>query len=342
MILCTPMFPAIHHLDPEAQIDIIGHNRNGCLDVVKGNPHIGGTYDYSFVRSRRHRKEVAAFIAKQKYDAALIPMGGAPGWLQLLLFRSKIKTIKKIVSIPGNQLWERASLFFLYRRIHFIPWLTGRHEIDLNLDLVQSFSRKPLHRSYRTSISYSSDENILKELGLPPRYVCLQIGAAAGLPTPKKWQEDRFSLLINFLSEQYPQLGLVAVGTQKEYEMFAAPLMQKHPQLINTAGRTDINQLCNILAGAQATVTHDSGIMHMANALGAPLIALYGPTDYTRTSPLGPASVVLRKELDCAPCMFGMGGRSEAQIYEQCPRPACMEAITVDDVLLELQKVLKV
>ncbi|MBU4277674.1 MAG: glycosyltransferase family 9 protein [Proteobacteria bacterium] len=341
MILKTPMFKAIQALDPGAEIDVMANNRAGAVDVIRGLPELRNAYEFQTAESPRRRKEFARLIRDNKYDVALIPMDGGPGWLRLILWRSRIPKKVQLCAVPGNRLWERAQLVLLHRRIEFVPWLVGRHEIDMNLDLVQALIKKPLHRNYQTSVCYQPDKEVVARFGLPSRYVCLQVGAAEGLHTPKRWPVENFSRLIRALGERYPDIGLVTVGTPREYEMFVAPLMEDHPQLINTAGRTDIGQLCNVLQGAEAVVTHDSGIMHIANALDSRLIALYGPTDFTRTRPLGENAVVLRQDLPCAPCMFGSGGPSESEIYESCPQLECMAEISVNDVLDALQKALK-
>lgn len=341
MVLRTPMFTAIKNLDPEAEIDVMANNRNGAVDIVEGDPLVRRTYKYDTRCSHGRKREAAEFIREQHYDVALLPLFGAPGWLQLTIYRAKIPKKVQLCLVPGNKFRERAVVMLLHRRVLFVPGLVGRHEIDINLDLVQALSNKPLERNYRTTVSYRPDEGVCRELGLPERYVCLQIGASAGSPTPKRWPGENFSALIELLSRQYPGLGIVTVGTQKEKELYIDPLVRKHPGIVNTAGRTDINQLCNVIKNGELAVTHDSGAMHLANALDVPLIALYGPTDYTRTRPLGENSVILRKDLACSPCMFGMGGGQEAEIDRTCPGKECMAGISVDEVMGCIQSILK-
>jgi len=69
-------------------------------------------------------------------------------------------------------------------------------------------------------------------------------------------------------------------------------------------------------------VTNDSGLMHVAAALGVPVVAIFGSTDPARTGPLGENCRVVRKPLPCAPCL-----------KTHCPeKRECMEKITVDEV----------
>lgn len=98
-------------------------------------------------------------------------------------------------------------------------------------------------------------------------------------------------------------------------------------------GRTTLRQSAAILAACSALVTGDSGPMHMATAVGAPVVGLFGPT--TREwgfFPSGPRDRVLEKGLACRPCsLHGKG---------TCPRNAqCLAAITPEEVLAALEAV---
>jgi len=81
---------------------------------------------------------------------------------------------------------------------------------------------------------------------------------------------------------------------------------------------------------ANLVITIDSGPMHLAAAMGTPVVALFGPTAPWRTGPFGPEHTVLRVELACSPCL-----------KRQCRyNHECMEQLTVDQVVEAAQKVL--
>ena len=71
----------------------------------------------------------------------------------------------------------------------------------------------------------------------------------------------------------------------------------------NLCGRTDLAQAIDLLSCARLVVSNDSGLMHVAAALGRPLIAMFGPTEPRRTGPYGQFNSVLHHPLPCAPCM---------------------------------------
>ncbi len=92
-------------------------------------------------------------------------------------------------------------------------------------------------------------------------------------------------------------------------------------RLVNLAGRTSIGALIGLIARMTAFISNDSGAMHVAAALGRPVVAIFGPTDERRTKPLGDQAV-LHADVFCRPCML-----------RDCPIDhRCMKRVTVDDV----------
>ena len=83
--------------------------------------------------------------------------------------------------------------------------------------------------------------------------------------------------------------------------------------ILNLAGRTSLAELAALLRNARLAVTTDTGPMHLACALGTPVVALFGPTAPWRTGPFGDGHVVVRLDLPCSPCF-----------RRQCLEPRCL------------------
>jgi heptosyltransferase-2 len=89
------------------------------------------------------------------------------------------------------------------------------------------------------------------------------------------------------------------------------------------AGRTSVRELTALIRRCNFFITNDSGPMHLAAAFNVPLVAIFGSTDNTTTSPYSENSVVVRSETECAPCL-----------KRECPTDhRCMTAVTADDVI---------
>lgn len=153
------------------------------------------------------------------------------------------------------------------------------------------------------------------------RYVVLAPGAAYG--TAKQWPPDRFAALAAQLLASH--VAVVLVGSQADQATCgaiaaragAAPAAPAAPggtadgtpRLVDLSGRTSLAELAAVLAGAAAVVSNDSGAMHLAGAVGAPVVAVFGATDERRTAPLtsGPdaqAPAIVAARAFCRPCLL--------------------------------------
>ena len=98
---------------------------------------------------------------------------------------------------------------------------------------------------------------------------------------------------------------------------------------IDAAGRFDLPETASLLSAFDLLVTGDTGPMHLADAVGTPVVALFGPSDPRRYGPISPGQTVLRVDLPCSPC--GMVRLPP----ERCRGhvPDCMDGITVARVV---------
>jgi ADP-heptose:LPS heptosyltransferase len=96
--------------------------------------------------------------------------------------------------------------------------------------------------------------------------------------------------------------GVAVTGGPADAPMAAAICEGLGSAPRSLAGRLSLKQLAAVLGSADLMVTVDSGPMHIAGAVGTPVVALFGPTDPVRTGPVGPAQV-LRRALPCSPCL---------------------------------------
>jgi ADP-heptose:LPS heptosyltransferase len=151
------------------------------------------------------------------------------------------------------------------------------------------------------------------------------------MATPKTWGPDNFIALMHRLKERWPEMSMVVVGDKADSLSTVQRLQQEVPFLVNTAGQTTLDELAEILQKAALVICHDSGVMHLANASGADLIALYGPTDDTRTRPLGPKSRLLFSRNECFRAMYNWN-LSEQELAKKYPDHYCLSGITVDQV----------
>ena len=154
----------------------------------------------------------------------------------------------------------------------------------------------------------SAVDTALQALGLQRQgYYVFAPGAEYG--PAKRWPAQHFAAL----AQQLP-LPVVLLGSGKEAALCAEIAQTVHAarpgHCLDWAGRTSLDQALAAIAGAQAMVSNDSGLMHVAAAFGVPQVALFGSSSPLHTPPLSPkAQVIWLKDdaayqppLDCAPC----------------------------------------
>ena len=118
----------------------------------------------------------------------------------------------------------------------------------------------------------------------------------------KRWPVEYFAQLVQLLSRNDPALRFAILGS-KEDAAAGAIISQAEPQrCLNLAGQTSLPEMVEWIRLCELLVTNDTGPMHVAAALGKPVVAMFGPTDPRRTGPYLQTQQVLRISLPCAPC----------------------------------------
>jgi lipopolysaccharide heptosyltransferase I len=132
----------------------------------------------------------------------------------------------------------------------------------------------------------------------------------------KRWPIEKFAGIVGPLRERF---GLESVVAGAEAD---ARLNGGIPAKFNLTAKTNLRQLVGLLERAELVIGNDTGPMHMAAAMGIPLVATYGPTDAVRTGPFGRADSVVRLDLPCSPCHS-----------RTCCHRSCMEWLEIEAIL---------
>ncbi len=144
-----------------------------------------------------------------------------------------------------------------------------------------------------------------------------------------QWRWENFAKLGDILQEKYKAKIILFGGPQ---DINAAReiynIMKTKP--INLAGLTTIKQLASVISFCNLFVGNDTGPMHIAVAMGVPVVAIFGPADPSRTGPYGKKHKVVYKKLPCAPCFR----------HPTCTDYKCMNIITVEDVLGRIEELI--
>jgi heptosyltransferase-2 len=159
------------------------------------------------------------------------------------------------------------------------------------------------------------------------RLVGINISASPRWLT-KCWPKPHIAKLCEELGLR--DIRVVITGT--EYDLADANTLAnlaKNTKIINTCGKTSINQLACLIKRCSVYISADSSPLHVAASQGIPFVALFGPTDPQRHLPPANNYLVLKKDLDCSPCYRA-----------KCKTNKCMKLITPQEVLEAIEKLL--
>ena len=271
--------------------------------------------------------------------------GGLGGFLRLVreLRRERYDTAVDLQRIQKSALLARLSgaprvVGFAPERVKEASWLwTGeriavprdaRHVLELYLAAARHFgaaARVPRHRFARDEAAEAWAEALLGELGRAPGLVNLGASKPAN-----RWEPERFGRLARALVEEL-DVPVCLTGGPTDRPAAERARAEAGARVRDLVGATSLRQLVALSRQARLFVGCDTGPMHLAAAVGTPVVALFGPADPARTGPFGTGHRVLRVPPPCAPC--------ERKTCDQ-PRHACMEDLTVELVLAAVREAL--
>ncbi len=145
-----------------------------------------------------------------------------------------------------------------------------------------------------------------------------------------RWPPDRFTALLNRLGTEMPSLRLALSGGPGDVELAAGIAAGVRPEarLLNLASKVSVKELGALLARADCVVTADTGPLHIASAVGAPIVCLSGAADPDRTGPTSPRDlVVINRDLPCIACQGRTCARGDIACMTQMPVDWVFEAV---------------
>lgn len=321
VLLATPVITALRQAFPRARIDFAvgGWSRA----VVENNPHLDGLVDcgrvgsgsrYSWheyldlVRRIRAGRYEACFVLDRSPLISLLPyLGGVPKRVGL---DSRGRGFSLTVGVPVAGL---------------------KHEAELYLDTVRAVGivvNTPKLEFYPTE----EDRRHVSELVANRQVVSSLIvihpagGSNPGMNlSAKRWPPQRFAALADrLMDEMGAQVFLVGGADDGPIAAAIKEGMRQKPW--DLTGQLTLGQLGALLEWCDLFVGHDTGVMHLAVAVGAPVVAIFGPSDPQMYGPYSENSVALWHTVGCNPCLLH-GCWNTA-----CRRFVCIEAVTVEEV----------
>jgi len=147
---------------------------------------------------------------------------------------------------------------------------------------------------------YDEVDRLLSRSGVTPGTSWVAMNVSARWPT-KRWPAASFAEVADRVRQEGCGAVVMIGGPEERADAAAVNGMMKTPA-IDLAGATTVGILPALLSRASLLITNDSGPMHVAAAVGTPVVALFGPTSAVRTGPYGAGHEVLTGKVPCRPC----------------------------------------
>jgi heptosyltransferase-2 len=326
VLLSTPVIHALRQKFPQAFISMLVAPY--AKDVVEGNPYLDEVIIYD--KDGKHKSWWRSFkfanrLKKKKFDLAII-----------LHPTNRMHLITFLAGIPQRLGFNRKLGFLINRRKNHTKQEGRKHEAEYNLDLLADLgitgNPQDLFMPIRQeSVQYV--EALFRKEGISPADKILAINPGASCPS-KIWPTERFAQVAEKLAGLYNFKILILAGPKEIYlaDKIAREIKAK---AVNLAGKTSVSQLASILKRCTLFISNDSGPVHIASALGIPVISIFGRSQAglspKRWGPLGKHDKYLHKGGGCIQCLA-----------HNCVKEfACLKAISVDHVVSAAESILK-
>lgn len=306
LVLSMTVVHALKRTYPGAEIDLLAIPASA--GVIKHDPDLAGiiTYDPNVWRrpkalfQPKNWREANALVRQlraRRYDLAVSVFGNWAGVIAVL------GGAKRRVGF-GHESYAG----FMTESIPGRHWSPGdhKHEVDYCLELAQAAGAaiSPADRIPRLYVDAQARqelEQLLVQQGvhLEKPLIACQVSSNNG--QSKRWPIPYWATLIDKLIREQ-DARVVLTGALKDKPLIEGVTRRMREQAINLAGKTSLPQLVALLQRADLVISGDSGPMHIAAAVGTPLIAIHGPTDPAQSGPVSPGATILRSAIWCSPC----------------------------------------
>lgn len=323
-ILTYPTVQRLKTLFPRSHLTILVPSH--LVDLWETFPYVDEIIPFQKRRgfgSFWHDLKISSSLRQKKFHLAIILPRSFHSAFQVYLAR-----------IPTRIGYQDGGRSFLLT--HSIPRTEETlhiHRVHYYQKLTDSLGRaegSPSPRIFLREEDRRWAEEMLKNLDLLDGRFLVGMNPGATYGLAKCWYPDRFGELgRRILSKS--KATVLLFGKEEERPVAKEILHHLKQKEIDLTGQTGLLQLAALLERCHLLVTNDTGTMHVATAVGTPVVAIFGSTDPSTTGPWGDGHVVIKKDVPCSPCLKRV-----------CPTDhRCMELITVDEVEEAVDKKLR-
>ncbi len=315
-IMTTPAVRTLRQNFPQSHITLLA--LPWVADVFAACPHVDDIFIYD--KHGKHRGlagkfKLAAELYQERFDMAVLLQNAFEAALISFLAR---------IPVRGGYTTDGRGIL-LTHRVKKHPDIGSRHQVHYYQEMMQGLGMLPGPDQLELFLEPKAVASVKEQLGHAAGagkrpIIGLNPGAAYG--PAKRWPARKYGRLARELARKTGGLLLV-FGTRDDQQAAAEISALAGDCVLDLTGKTSLGEALAFIDQCNVFITNDSGLMHVAAALDTPLVAVFGSTDHIATGPYSDQATIIRKPLDCSPCM-----------QTHCPEQhfKCMEEIDVSEV----------
>ena len=325
-IMALPALEVVRKRFPKAHVAVLAlpyvaqlYERQGIADELI-------VYDRKGVHAGiRGRERLAAALKAKQFDTALLLQNAFDAaWVA---WRSGIPQrigynrdgrgilLTKAIRVPERGEIPMHEKFYYLELLRRTGWLDTLPEVP---EIALRVGTEDAKRA----------EEKLRNLGARADATRIAVGAGASYGSAKCWPPERFAQALNRLQRER-DAEVVLFGTPAETEVSAAIQAGLDRPALDLTGKTQISELPALLSRCGSFLGNDSGAMHVAAAVGLPVVAVFGPTDPYGTAPVTTRCTIVQEKPYCSPCFL-----------RRCPTDhRCMTAVAPEMVSKHLLRI---
>lgn len=327
LIISTAVFPELRKKFPKAHLAALTFLEN--REILEGNPYLDEVILYDKKGSESGlpgNYRFAKKLAAKKFDVVVH-----------LHATNRMHQLTWLAGIPVRIGWDRRAAWALTKSYPDIKKEGRKHEAEYNFDLFELLGIAcPAQLETYFPVTPRSEESLsklLKNHHIPEDKPWIVLSPSASCPS-KVWPAERFGYFAEMLSEKVPAI-FIGIGTAKDRPLIETARAATKAPFYDLSGKMSLGMLGAFMKRAKLLVSNDSGPVHIASAVGTPVISIFGRNQPglspTRWKPLGKKSSAIWKNVGCEVCLA-----HNCQIHF-----LCLDVISPEEVVKEAELYLK-
>jgi lipopolysaccharide heptosyltransferase I len=334
VVHALPVLAALKRWNPGCQVDWAVDDRS--VGLLEGHPDLERVVVFprqalrglkALVRGLGPLGAFARALRERTYDLALDLQGNLKsGFVARVSGAATVLGAARRHTREGNHLW-------LHRGVELPPH--ARHKVERNLALLAAALGEPVGYARPRPPFDAEDQRVAGEAltaaGLPAHGFEVLHPGTSGFGAFKRWPADRFAALARRLGSPAAPVALTFGPGERALAERIAVASEGAARCVSTPS---LRSLAALLSRAARVIAGDTGPLHLAAALGTPVLGIYGPKDPEVYGPFGPRTdgsvgrlpVVVQPDVACRPCTV-----------RRCAAPLCLTTLAPERVLAALE-----